>query len=279
MGPVVAVVSAGNMGAAIARRLTGHGLEVLTTLEGRSAASRARSAEAGMKAVSTDELVGADFLLSVLPPSAALPFAREMAPRLVDADTKPLFVDCNAVSPATVRDIGSVVTATGARFVDACIIGAPPQPGRDGPRFYASGEGAMPFQGLAEYGLDIRVLDGPVGAASALKMSFAGINKGLAAIAAAMILAATRAGAADALRRELEESWPALATALTRQVPDMLPKAYRWVAEMQEIAEFSGEDTAARHIYLGAAELYDRIARDVANSGAEAAVLSGFFGR
>jgi hypothetical protein len=107
-------------------------------------------------------------------------------------------------------------------------------------------------------------------------MSFAGINKGLTAVAAAMILAATRAGAASALREELLERWPMLAGSLSRQVPDMLPKAYRWVAEMQEIAAFAGEDAATRAIFLGAAELCERIARDHAGEGTESRALAGF---
>jgi hypothetical protein len=121
------------------------------------------------------------------------------------------------------------------------------------------------------------VLEGPVGAAAALKMSFAGINKGLTAVASAMILAATRAGAAPALREELLERWPMLAGSLSRQVPDMLPKAYRWVAEMREIAAFAGDDTATREIFLGAAQLYERIARDHAGDRTESDALAGFF--
>jgi hypothetical protein len=122
------------------------------------------------------------------------------------------------------------------------------------------------------------VLDGAIGAASALKMCYAGITKGLIAVGTAMLLAATRAGVADALRAELEESQRALITSLRRSVPGMFPKAYRWVAEMQEIAAFAGEDAAAAEIYRGAAELYARLARDVAGEGAEAGRLESFLG-
>jgi 3-hydroxyisobutyrate dehydrogenase-like beta-hydroxyacid dehydrogenase len=277
MKPTVAIVAPGSMGAGLARVLTEHGLEVLTSLQGRGAASEARAQASRMKAVSLPGLLDADFLLSVMPPAAALPFARQMAALLKKASRKPLFVDCNAKSPQSARQIGATIAAAGAAFVDASIIGLPPQPGRRGPKLYASGDPAVRLEDLTQYGLDIRVLEGPVGAASALKMSFAGINKGLTAVASAMILAATRAGAASALREELAESWPELLASLTRQVPDMLPKAYRWVAEMREIAEFAGEDAATRQIFTGARELYGRIARDVAGGGKESSALSGFF--
>jgi hypothetical protein len=75
----------------------------------------------------------------------------------------------------------------------------------------------------------------------------------------------------------MSESLPGLLESLRRQVPDMLPKAYRWVAEMQEIAAFAGEDTAARQVYEGFAELFDRVSRDVAGEKRESAALTGFF--
>ena len=123
----------------------------------------------------------------------------------------------------------------------------------------------------------MRVLQGPVGAASGLKMSYAGITKGTTALASAMILAATRFGAAADLQRELAESQPDLLRLFTRSVPDMMPKAYRWVAEMEEIAAFAGEDDASRQIYKGIARLYDRLARDREGDGQEMAQLRRFF--
>lgn len=277
MIPEVAIVAAGNMGAAVARRLNEHGVKVLTTLAGRGAASVARAEAAGMTDVPLDSLVAAELVLSILPPAHALSFAQQMAPVLLTAERKPVFVDCNAVSPQTVRQIGAVISAAGAPFVDASIIGLAPKPGQASPHFYACGASAARVQALSEYGLDVRVLDGPVGAASALKMSYAGINKGVAAIAAAMILAASRSGATEALYQEMSESLPGLLNSLGRQVPDMLPKAYRWVGEMREIAAYVGEDTAARDVFVGFAALFERIARDAAGERLESAALTGFF--
>ena len=281
MSLIVAVVGPGNMGAAVARRLTEHGVEVLTTLAGRGAASVARAEAAGMVDVPFDSLTRAEIVLSILPPTQAAGFAERMASVLAArAASAPVFVDCNAVSPETVRGIGAVVAGAGAPFVDGSIIGLPPKTGQVGPRLYISGDrdGVARVQVLAEHGLDVRVLEGPVGVASALKMSFAGINKGVAAIASAMILAASRAGTAAALYQEMSESLPGLLESLRRQVPDMLPKAYRWVAEMQEIAAFVGEDAAARQMYEGFAELFDRVARDAAGEKRESSALTGFFG-
>ena len=275
----VAIVAAGNMGAAVAKRLTEHGVEVLTTLDGRSAATAARASAAGMTTVPLEQLAETPFVLSILPPASALSFAQRLAPVLAAAVRKPVFVDCNAVSPETARQIGDGVVSTGATFVDAAIIGLPPKPGGPSPHFYAAGPDASRFKILATYGLDVRVLEGPVGAASALKMCYAGINKGVTAIGAAMILAAARSGASEALYREMSESLPGLLNSLTRQVPDMLPKAYRWVGEMREIASFAAEDRAAHEVFNGFAQLFDNISRDVAGDKQKSAALLEFFGK
>jgi hypothetical protein len=151
--------------------------------------------------------------------------------------------------------------------------------GVSGPRLYASGAAASRFATLRQYGLDVRVLDGPPGAASALKMSYAGINKGTQAIAAAMMLAATRAGSAAALFDELSFSQKEMLAQLKRQLPMMPEKAYRWIAEMQEIAGFVGDDPAARELYEGAAHFYERIAEDFSADKKAVAALTEFLDR
>ena len=262
MSPVVAVIAPGMMGSAVGKRLVEHGVKVTTVLDGRSKETAARARACGLQPVSEAEAVTADIVMSIVPPAAAIPLAEKLLPRLQANRQKPIYVDCNAVNPKTVVDIANIVTATGCPFVDAGIIGGPPKVGYDGPVFYASGEAAGRFAVLDQYGLKVRVLDGPVGAASAVKMSYAGITKGFTALAAAMMLAAAREGTADTLHRELSESQPALLGWLTRQMPAMYSKAYRWVAEMEEIADFVGDDPAARQAYLAYAKFYERIAAD-----------------
>ena len=147
------------------------------------------------------------------------------------------------------------------------------------PRFYASGPAAPRFATLRQYGLDVRVLDGAMSAASALKMSYAGITKGTQAIGAAMMLAATRAGSAEALLAELQFSQKEMLAWLKRTLAAMPPKAYRWVAEMQEIAGFVGEDPTAHEVYKGIAHFYERIAEDFSADKKDVAALADFLGK
>jgi len=279
MSLVVAVIAPGAMGAAVGKRLIDNGAKVLTSLAGRSLETQARAKEAGMVAAADEEIARADFILSVLPPSDALALAERFAPALTASNAKPIYVDCNAINPKTVERVAAVIAPTECPFVDAGIIGQPPKPGDAGPRIYASGTAAPRFAALRDYGLDIRVLAGAPSAASALKMSYAGITKGTQAIGAAMMLAATRAGSADDLFAELQLSQKEMFGWLKRQLTMMPPKAYRWVAEMQEIAGFVGDDPAARKLYEGAAEFYERFAEDFAAGGKEAKTLAGFLNK
>jgi L-threonate 2-dehydrogenase len=265
--PVVAIIGAGEMGAAVGQRLHKGGVGVLTSLKGRGAQSVERVRLAGLETIDDDdELVArADFVLSIVPPASAMEVARRFHRPLKQSGVHPVFADCNAISPKTVKSIAEVLSTSGCRFVDAGIIGGPPS-NRDssGPRFYASGADAPELARLAGYGLDIALIDGPIGAASALKLSYAGITKGLIAIGAAMVAGASRAGAAELLRAELMRTQPDLVARFERHLPSMLPKAYRWVAEMQEIAEFLGDDALGAPIYRGASALYQQIAIEFA---------------
>ena len=280
MNPVVAVVAPGMMGAAVGGRLAAHGLKVLTSLTGRSAETVARAKSAGLAAASDEEIAASDFILSILPPGDAVALAQRFAPALSASNAKPVFVDCNAVSPQTAERVAAVVGPTGAPFVDAGIIGSPPPPKEGkGPRFYASGTHAPRFAELKNYGLDVRVLLGPLTAASAMKMSYAGITKGTQALAAVMMLAATRGGSADALFAELKDSQAQMLAYMQRSLAIMPPKAYRWVAEMHEIADFVGEDPAGHELYSGAAHFYEQIARDFDGDQKEVSALLAFINK
>src|SRR5262249_11002391 len=280
MAYVVAIVAPGEMGSAVAARLSEQGVKVTTSLAGRSANSAARAQRAHMVPVADDAALveEADFFLSICPPGEAIALAQRLKPALTRARKKPIYVDCNAVSPETAIAIGAVLESTGCPYVDGGIIGPPP-PGGTGTRFYVSGAAAHGVARLSELGVAFPPLDGPIGAASALKMSYGGITKGFTAIAVAMVVGATRAGSASALHKELEMSQPHLLAWLTRQVPRMYPKAYRWVAEMEEIGHFLQDGKPSGDMFEAIARLYQDIA-DVARApsdGDAVAQLSAFF--
>lgn len=272
----VAIIAQGAMGAGTAQRLTSNGVDVVTWLEGRSADSCARAEKAGMRGVDLAGIASADYILSIVPPRDAMQLAEQLSPALKAAKTKPLYVDMNAISSQKVQKIGAVIAATGTPFADGGIIGPPPRPDTKNTIYYISGISADRVTALAKGGLEVKVVDGPIGAASALKMSYAAIGKGLTALASASILMADKYGAKDALLAELERSQSHLLKPLGWSVPDMFVKAYRFVGEMEEIADQSGRESTAA-IYRGIAALYTDIATDQDGPKKDVKVLESFF--
>jgi hypothetical protein len=267
----IGLIAPGAMGGAVGARLVRHGARVLTRLEGRSPASIARAQAGGFEDAATADLASADIFLSIVPPHKAEEVARSFA-AWADAIERPaLYVDCNALSPATKQSVAAIVEVAGARMVDACIIGGPNDEG--GPSFHASGPYASEAGRLADHGLRWSVLDAPIGAAASLKMCFAGINKGLLALGNMMRLAATDAGVGEALREELDARLPHVLNQLDRTAHSVFERAWRWAPEMREIAEFGEGEAGVRDVFEGFALFYERLAADLAGPCSDHAAL------
>ncbi|EUB96174.1 Phosphogluconate dehydrogenase, NAD-binding protein [Rhizobium sp. CF080] len=272
--PTIAIIGAGAMGSGIGRRLTDSGARVLTCLEGRSPETHDRARAAGMQPASLQDIIEAEIVLSIVPPAEAIGVAEMLSAAIGERPSPVTFVDCNAISPDTMRQVAAAFRPGQATVLDGSIIGLPPQPGKAGPRLYVSGDGADRSAVLAAHGLQVRRIDGALGAASALKMCYAGINKGVTGLGTAMLLAAIGAGADQSLKQEMAESIPDLDRKLSVAIPEMYAKAYRWVAEMEEIAAFLGEDDPASLIFRGMAGLFQKMADDRENGGALAGELN-----
>jgi 3-hydroxyisobutyrate dehydrogenase-like beta-hydroxyacid dehydrogenase len=262
MTPTVAIMSPGDMGHAVAAVLRQGGLRVITRLDGRSARTRSLAERAGLEEVADDAALvrEADMLLSILVPAEAMTLAERIAGAVRTTRADLLYVECNAIAPQTARRIGEVLETAGARFVDAGIIGPPPAPGASSTRFYASGEHAADFARLSQFGLDVRVIGDRPGDASALKMCYAALTKGTTALMTELSIAAERLGISAALREEFALSQGAMLERMHRAVPEMVPKAHRWVGEMQEIAKTFGASGLTPLTFEGAAEIYASIA-------------------
>jgi len=234
----VTIIGAGAMGAAIGARLRSRSCTVLTLLEGRSAASRQRAADAGMAETDLAGAASSDLVLSIVPPAQADAVADKLAPLLAAHPQLP-FCDANALAPATKRAMAQRLPPA---FADGAIIGLPPQGDDAGPRLYVCGPAADAVARLNQYGVDVRPMPGAVGEAAALKMCYAALNKGLTALTTAALLASHKAGVADALLDEFGISQQYVLGRARRAVPQMYPKAARWVAEMEEIADFLRDD-------------------------------------
>jgi 3-hydroxyisobutyrate dehydrogenase-like beta-hydroxyacid dehydrogenase len=256
----VLILHPGEMGAAVAACALAAGNRVLWTSEGRGADTARRAAAAGLTDAGSlgAALSGADVVLSVCPPHAAVQVAREVAAQ----GFRGLYVEGNAVSPGTTREIARLVESAGATFVDGGIVGGPPPTAAPAAgaatRLYLSGKGAERASALfTGTGLGVVALDGPVGAASALKMSYAAWTKGSTALLAATCAVAEHEGVAEALFEEWRLSQPELARRL-EGVRGSSRKAWRWIAEMEEIADAFADAGQPDGFHRAAAEVYRR---------------------
>src|SRR5262245_52132772 len=252
----VALLHPGEMGSAIGACLARKGLRVVWASSGRSAATRSRANSAGLEDLGSlaRALDVADLALSVCPPHGALALAREVAGEGFEG----IFVDANAIAPETARSVGRAVEKAGASFVDGGIIGPPPvEPGRS--RLYLSGVREAEVAALfAGSNLEAIAMRAPAGAASALKACYAAWTKGATALLAAVRALAESEGIEAALLAEWKLSQPGL-DKRSEAVTVQARKAWRWIAEMEEIAASFEAAGLPGGFHLASADLYRRL--------------------
>ena len=245
----VGLLHPGEMGAAVGAALREQGHRVAWASEGRSAETLARAEAAGLGDVGSPAAVGrSDVVLSICPPHAALEVARSVGP------FEGVFVDANAISPATARAVAEVVRGAGGRYVDGGIVGSPPREAGT-TRLYLSGDGAEEVRELfAGSVLDARAVPN----ASALKMAYAAWTKGTAALLLAIRELARAEGVEDELLAEWDLSQPELRERHARAERSAEAKGWRWVGEMEEIAASFEADGLPGGFHQAAAEMYRR---------------------
>ncbi|MDB4444411.1 DUF1932 domain-containing protein [bacterium] len=253
----VGIMSPGDMGHSVGKMLDSHGLRVITCLEGRSERTRGLAKKANIREVPTyqDMVNEADLLLSILVPARAKQMAQNIAQAISETKADIIYVDCNAIAPQTVRQIDEIITGAGGNFVDAGIIGPPPR--REGTtRLYASGPRADAFEALNQFGLEVIVLGEKIGQASAIKMCYAALTKGLTALGIELLTAAEALGVSESLREEFRKSQSMLYERMEKQLPGVPSKSRRWVGEMEEIAKTFDHVGLTPKIHAGAADVY-----------------------
>jgi 3-hydroxyisobutyrate dehydrogenase-like beta-hydroxyacid dehydrogenase len=254
-GPTIAIVAPGDMGAGIGAALHAAGRDVITTLEGRSDATRARAERARLRdAGSLDDVVAAaDLFVSILPPASALALARDVAAAIARTGKRPVYLDGNAVSPATVAGVADIVTEAGGAFIDGGIVGLAPGKSAQPTRFYVSGDDLAPAQALTVDGIVVKEVSGGVGRASALKMLYAGINKARFSLFALVATAAERLDLLDELGEEMTFSQADTWAYMERMIPRLPADSERWAPELEEIGRTMDAAGVSGDMHRGAA--------------------------
>ncbi|KKY36635.1 putative 6-phosphogluconate dehydrogenase [Diaporthe ampelina] len=285
----IGILSLGEMGTGIARLLMAKGFSVATNGSGRSKETLERAQAAGVTNLpsDTDLVKQCDVILSVVPPRDA----EDTAQRIIDAmqfvTREQLYLaDLNAVAPSTIKAMAKSIkmAQVPVTLIDGSILGGPPKP-KEAASSAGGGNSAsaggdwdkplMPTSGpvqVAEipgYGarlaetLNLKHISPDIGASSGLKMCYASLSKGYAAIAIQSFTTAQRLGVLEPLREALLDTVPGRVKQTENALTGMPPKAYRWVREMEEIAKTHAEEGGFEdYLFKGAAGVFKAVAQD-----------------
>ena len=254
----IGIVGTGDMGSALGRSLISHGVKVVTSCHGRSLHSKNLAIQAGFDVLDSlsDVIEICDVFLSVVPPKYAYDLAKNVSDAVQSADRVQFYVDCNAISPATTKAIGDVISKAGAIYVDAGIIGPPPGIGV-APRFYVCGPKAKQLLALDSMEIKVHYLGDNIGLASGLKMIYSGINKGFNALSILSYSAAVKMGLEGEFENELQNSLPWMKKRIDGQLPYLPINAGRWIDEMREIASCMQDLELPPDFHNGAAIMFE----------------------
>jgi 3-hydroxyisobutyrate dehydrogenase-like beta-hydroxyacid dehydrogenase len=233
----IGIMSIGEMGFHWAKLLKSHGVEVLTYDRDRGEVSRKRAENAVVKSLpSMTALVReADLIVSIVAPFAAKRVAAKVAKAAVKADRKDLlYLDANAISPMSADAIAKILIPAGVHFVDGCIIGAASKMGK-GTIVYVSGPDATRLCDLESFNIPVKVLGTSTNQASAFKVVYAGLTKGLQGLFCELLMGARRFGLLNEIRAQYEESFPGLLDKISSSIVGLRMHAGRRAEEMDEL--------------------------------------------
>tara|TARA_B100001013_G_scaffold122282_1_gene70990 strand:+ start:267 stop:1157 length:891 start_codon:yes stop_codon:yes gene_type:complete len=256
----VAILSPGDMGHAVGQLLREHELKVVTCLTGRSQRTKDLAELAGIADVPdlNDMVAQSQIILSISVSEMVPSICQQVADAIKATNANVLFAECNAISPQLSRQMEPIITEAGGRYIDASIVGGPPLNGSS-PRFYASGDNTAEFEGLSNFGLDVRTVGTEVGQASGIKMCYAAMTKGSSALYSELLMAAEMMGLSDFVKAEFQSSQPAVLQRMERGLPGVPAKARRWVSEMEEIKDTFEHLGLTPHLFQGVADMYRMI--------------------
>jgi 3-hydroxyisobutyrate dehydrogenase-like beta-hydroxyacid dehydrogenase len=258
----IGLIGTGDMGSAVGAAFRRAGYRVITDLTERSAPSRALAARAGIEDVrSLRAVLAADLVLSIVPPALAMNVTRAVLDSAAGARVGAVFVDCNAIAPATMRSVAAVLRPAGISVLDVGIIGPAPRQDAAPTRFYVSGEGRARLLDVDVPELELIDMGPELGRASAIKMAYAAMNKGTDALYTAVLMTAERLGVRAELMQEFRASQAQAAERMAQRIPYLAATAARFTGEMREIAATFAAADVTPDFHNGAEWLYATLAR------------------
>lgn len=211
----IGFIGFGEAGSLIAKGLSEAGAprifaydSLIHAADGRRALE-ARAAQSGTALCPTaaDLVRRSELIFSTVISTVAAAVAREAAPHLGEGH---IYMDLNSTSPAVKGEIAGVITATGARFVEAAVMAAVPPFGHKVPMLLGGEAVADAIARLAPYGMDLEDFGPEIGRATAAKMFRSIVVKGLEALFLECVMAASRYGVAEKVLDYVGVGYPGL---------------------------------------------------------------------
>jgi 3-hydroxyisobutyrate dehydrogenase-like beta-hydroxyacid dehydrogenase len=233
----IGIMSIGEMGFHWAKLLKSHGVEVMTFDKDRGEVSRKRAENAGVKSLASmgDLIQEVELIVSIVVPFAAPKVAAKVAEAVAAVGRKDLlYLDANAISPMSAGEITDILKPAGVNFVDGCIIGGASKMGK-GTMVYVSGPDAARIQALEAFNIPIKILGARTNQASAFKVVYAGLTKGLQGLFCELLMGARKFGLLNELRAQYEESFPGLLDKVSGSIVGLRIHAGRRAEEMDEL--------------------------------------------
>jgi 3-hydroxyisobutyrate dehydrogenase-like beta-hydroxyacid dehydrogenase len=256
--PTLGILHPGNMGVSVAASARNSGCDVYWASDGRSASTRARAEEQGLRDASTlDNLCRVcGVIVSVCPPHVA----EDVAEAVMRHGFAGLYLDANAISPQRAVRMGERMAAADITFVDGAIIGGPAwQPGETW-LYLSGGKAAALTDCFAAGPLETIVMGDEVGKASALKMVYAAWSKGSTALLCGVLAAAEELGVGNALAARWDADREGFTEQSVNRARRVTEKAWRFAGELEEIAATFEAAGLPGGFHAAAAELYRRLA-------------------
>ncbi len=202
-----------------------------------AAAKRADYAADGIEGAATalEAVAGAEAVFSIVTADQAHEAALAAVPGLAKGA---LFFDCDSCAPQTKERTAKAVDAAGGRYVDVAVM-APVHPRLHRTPLLISGpHAAAGAAALAALGMTAPIHDGPVGAASSVKMVRSIMMKGLEALVCECVLTGVKAGVIDEVLDSLDDTYPGFdwRKRSAYMLERVMTHGIRRAAEMREVA-------------------------------------------
>ena len=167
--------------------------------------SRASKLNIGLKSSLKDLVRDADLIFSTVTADQAVTVAREASSFMRD---KSYFFDLNSSAPSSKQRSCKSIETHGGCYVDVAVMAPVSAKKNLVPLLISGGKAANAFTALEKLPMNARVIDGPVGRASSIKMVRSIMVKGLEALTAECAIAAIEADVLDEVFVSLSEGHP-----------------------------------------------------------------------